>query len=185
MEAFRMRAQTCMHHADVSSPKKQMVIERLRRRIENYTTRQDKLLSHTAAVDPIAMDQNLAETRLLHQRYLEAKAKKAGKKTDAKKGEGKDEVKEEDAGSEKNEPLSRVKEEPVLKREQQSPAPSTSSYGSQIAPPNQDLRPPSNPTPYDVGSVKEEPPSNPGSIIAEDIGSLVGDQVHLSYVTFE
>ena len=69
---------------DVLPPKRQAVVDRLRRRIENYRRRQSDCIPRFDQSFNGLCEQNIQETLVLKQRFLESKAKRAAKKTDKK-----------------------------------------------------------------------------------------------------
>lgn len=69
---------------DVLSPKRQTVVDRLRRRIESYRRRQTDCIPRFDQSFNGICEQNIQETLVLKQRFLESKAKRAAKKTDRK-----------------------------------------------------------------------------------------------------
>lgn len=70
--------------SDVLPPKRQAVVDRLKRRIENYRRRQsDSVPRFNQTFNSVCEQQNL-ETSVLQKKFLESKAKKAAKKTDKK-----------------------------------------------------------------------------------------------------
>lgn len=73
--------------ADVLPPKKQAVVERLRRRIESYRRHQSDCIPRFDQSFNGLCEQNIQDTLALKQRFLENKAKRAAKKTDKKQPE--------------------------------------------------------------------------------------------------
>ncbi|GFG38391.1 hypothetical protein Cfor_12425, partial [Coptotermes formosanus] len=69
---------------DVLPPKRQAVFDRLRRRIEGYRRRQSDCIPRFDQSFNGICEQNIQETLVLKQRFLESKAKRAAKKTDKK-----------------------------------------------------------------------------------------------------
>lgn len=69
---------------DVLPPKRQAVVDRLRRRIESYRRRQSDCIPRFDQSFNGICEQNIQETLVLKQRFLESKAKRAAKKTDKK-----------------------------------------------------------------------------------------------------
>ena len=69
---------------DVLPPKRQAVVDRLRRRIESYRRRQSECIPRFDQSFNGLCEQNIQETLVLKQRFLESKAKRAAKKTDKK-----------------------------------------------------------------------------------------------------
>lgn len=65
-------------------PKRQAVVDRLRRRIESYRRRQSDCIPRFDQSFNGICEQNIQETLVLKQRFLESKAKRAAKKTDKK-----------------------------------------------------------------------------------------------------
>lgn len=65
-------------------PKKQAVVDRLRRRLESYRRRQSDCIPRFDQSFNGICEQNIQETLVLKQRFLESKAKRAAKKTDKK-----------------------------------------------------------------------------------------------------
>ena len=65
-------------------PKRQAVVDRLRRRIESYRRRQSDFIPRFDQSFNGICEQNIQETLVLKQRFLETKAKRAVKKTDKK-----------------------------------------------------------------------------------------------------
>ncbi|KAK3923196.1 Neurogenic protein mastermind [Frankliniella fusca] len=73
--------------AEVLPVKKQVAVERLRRRFEGYRKHQtDCIPRFNQSFNGLA-EQNIQETLVLRQRYLESKAKRAQKKTDKKQSD--------------------------------------------------------------------------------------------------
>jgi hypothetical protein len=65
-------------------PRRQAVVDRLRKRIENYRKRQSECLpKHDRSFNGFC-EQNLQDTMLLKQKFLETKAKRAAKKSEKK-----------------------------------------------------------------------------------------------------
>jgi len=65
-------------------PRRQTVVDRLRKRIENYRKRQSECLpKHDRSFNGFC-EQNLQDTMLLKQKFLETKAKRAAKKSEKK-----------------------------------------------------------------------------------------------------
>lgn len=69
---------------EVLPPKRQAVVDRLRRRIENYRRRQTDCIPRFDQSFHGLCEQNLQETVVLKNRFLETKQKRAAKKTDKK-----------------------------------------------------------------------------------------------------
>ena len=69
---------------DVLPPKRQAVVDRLRRRIENYRRHQNDCIPRFDQSFNGAVEQNIQDTLVLKQRFLESKAKRAAKKSDKK-----------------------------------------------------------------------------------------------------
>lgn len=68
---------------DILPQRRQTVVDRLRRRIEQYRRHQSSCLPRYDNLDSL-LDQRRKDTLELRQRFLEAKAKKANKKGDHK-----------------------------------------------------------------------------------------------------
>lgn len=69
---------------EVLPPKKQAVVERLRRRIESYRRHQNDCIPRFDHTFNGVVEQNLQDTLLLKQRFLENKAKRGIKKSEKK-----------------------------------------------------------------------------------------------------
>ncbi|XP_039294666.1 neurogenic protein mastermind [Nilaparvata lugens] len=69
---------------DVLPPKRQAVVDRLRRRIENYRRHSSGCVPKFDQTFNSLVEQNFQDTLVLKQRFLENKAKRAAKKTDKK-----------------------------------------------------------------------------------------------------
>lgn len=72
---------------EVLTPKKQAIVDRLRRRIENYRRRQTDFMPRFDQTFNGFCEQNIQETLLLKQKFLENKAKRTAKKQDKKQTE--------------------------------------------------------------------------------------------------
>ena len=72
---------------EVLPPKRQAVVDRLRRRIENYRRRQTDLVPKFDQTFDVLCEQNTQDTLVLKQRYLDTKARKQAKKTDKKQND--------------------------------------------------------------------------------------------------
>ncbi|EEB12983.1 hypothetical protein Phum_PHUM217000 [Pediculus humanus corporis] len=72
---------------EVLTPRKQAVVDRLRRRIENYRRRQTDFMPRFDQTFNGLCEQNIQETLLLKQKFLENKAKRTAKKQDKKQSE--------------------------------------------------------------------------------------------------
>ncbi|KMQ96117.1 neurogenic protein mastermind [Lasius niger] len=72
---------------EVLTPKRQAVVDRLRRRIENYRRRQTDCIPRFDQSFNGLCEQNTYETQVLKQRFLESKAKRQAKKTDKKQSD--------------------------------------------------------------------------------------------------
>ncbi|XP_015595049.1 neurogenic protein mastermind isoform X3 [Cephus cinctus] len=72
---------------EVLTPKKQAVVDRLRRRLENYRRRQTDCIPRFDQSFNGLCEQNIQDTLALKQRFLESKAKRQAKKTDKKQSE--------------------------------------------------------------------------------------------------
>jgi mastermind-like protein len=70
--------------AEVLPPKRQAVVDRLRRRIESYRRHQNDCIPRFDQSFNGAVEQNIQDTLVLKQRFLESKAKRAAKKSDKK-----------------------------------------------------------------------------------------------------
>ncbi|KAG8248973.1 hypothetical protein J6590_031000 [Homalodisca vitripennis] len=70
--------------AEVITPKKQVVVDRLRRRIEGYRRHQSDCIPRYNQAFTGLVEQNIQDTLVLKQRYLESKSKRAAKKTEKK-----------------------------------------------------------------------------------------------------
>lgn len=70
--------------AEVITPKRQAVVDRLRRRIENYRKHQSDCVPRFNQAFNGIVEQNVQDTMALKQRYLENKSKRAAKKTEKK-----------------------------------------------------------------------------------------------------
>ena len=69
------------------TPKRQAVVDRLRRRIENYRRRQTDCIPRFDQSFTGQCEQNIQDTLVLKQRFLESKAKRQAKKSDKKQNE--------------------------------------------------------------------------------------------------
>lgn len=69
---------------DILPPKRQAVVDRLRRRIEIYRRRQSDCVPRFDQSFSNVCEQQNQETSILQKRYLESKAKRAAKKTEKK-----------------------------------------------------------------------------------------------------
>lgn len=74
-----------MAPADVLPPKKQAVVDRLRRRIESYRRHQTDCIPRFDHTFNGVVEQNLQDTLLLKQRFIESKSKSRGLKKSEKK----------------------------------------------------------------------------------------------------
>lgn len=72
---------------DVLPPKKQAVVDRLRRRIETYRRRQVDYMPRFDQCFNGFREQNCQETLILKQKFLENKTKRTAKKQDKKQPE--------------------------------------------------------------------------------------------------
>lgn len=72
---------------EVLTSKRQAVVDRLRRRIENYRRRQTDCIPRFDQSFNGLCEQNIQDTLVLKQRFLESKAKRQAKKTDKKQNE--------------------------------------------------------------------------------------------------
>ncbi|XP_025160488.1 neurogenic protein mastermind-like [Harpegnathos saltator] len=72
---------------DVITPKRQAVVDRLRRRIEGYRRRQTDCIPRFDQSFNGLCEQNIQDTLMLKQRFLESKAKRQAKKTDKKQSD--------------------------------------------------------------------------------------------------
>ncbi|XP_076626130.1 neurogenic protein mastermind isoform X1 [Colletes latitarsis] len=72
---------------EVLTPKRQAVVDRLRRRIENYRRRQTDCIPRFDQSFNGLCEQNIQDTLVLKQRFLESKAKRQAKKTDKKQSD--------------------------------------------------------------------------------------------------
>nr|KAF7434573.1 hypothetical protein H0235_002764 [Vespula pensylvanica] len=72
---------------EVLTPKRQAVVDRLRRRIESYRRRQTDCVPRFDQSFNGLCEQNIQDTLVLKQRFLESKAKRQAKKTDKKQAE--------------------------------------------------------------------------------------------------
>ena len=72
---------------DVLTTKRQAVVDRLRRRITNYRRRQTDCIPRFDQSFNGLCEQNIQDTLVLKQRFLESKAKRQAKKTDKKQNE--------------------------------------------------------------------------------------------------
>ncbi|XP_070155733.1 neurogenic protein mastermind isoform X3 [Polyergus mexicanus] len=72
---------------EVLTPKRQAVVDRLRRRIENYRRRQTDCIPRFDQSFNGLCEQNTYDTQVLKQRFLESKAKRQAKKTDKKQND--------------------------------------------------------------------------------------------------
>nr|KAG5711646.1 hypothetical protein BaRGS_016828 [Batillaria attramentaria] len=73
---------------DFLAPKRRDVVDRLRRRIEQYRCHHFRSATRFDASRPSLFEQHKQETQLLHQRWLESKAKKAAKQSKVKDSGG-------------------------------------------------------------------------------------------------
>uniref|UniRef100_T1JCF4 Neurogenic mastermind-like N-terminal domain-containing protein n=1 Tax=Strigamia maritima TaxID=126957 RepID=T1JCF4_STRMM len=96
---------------DVLPPKKQAIVERLRRRIEDYRQHHDSCLPRYEIATNGLYQQHKQGTILLQQRYLEPKSKKQNKKSNSEQ-------------QHKKEQLGSANQQKILKR----PSESTSDY---------------------------------------------------------
>lgn len=72
---------------EVLPPKRQAVVDRLRRRIESYRRRQTDCIPRFDQSFNGLCEQNIQDTIALKQRFLESKAKRQAKKTDKKQSD--------------------------------------------------------------------------------------------------
>ncbi|KAH0948541.1 hypothetical protein HN011_009447 [Eciton burchellii] len=72
---------------EMLTPKRQAVVDRLRRRIENYRRRQTDCVPRFDQSFNGLCEQNIQDTLVLKQRFLESKAKRQAKKTDKKQSD--------------------------------------------------------------------------------------------------
>ncbi|KAG7204655.1 hypothetical protein KM043_005070 [Ampulex compressa] len=72
---------------EVLTPKRQAVVDRLRRRIESYRRRQTDCIPRFDQSFNGLCEQNIQDTLVLKQRFLESKAKRQAKKTDKKQND--------------------------------------------------------------------------------------------------
>ncbi|KZC10162.1 Neurogenic protein mastermind [Dufourea novaeangliae] len=72
---------------EVLTPKRQAVVDRLRRRIESYRRRQTDCIPRFDQSFNGLCEQNIQDTLVLKQRFLESKAKRQAKKTDKKQSD--------------------------------------------------------------------------------------------------
>lgn len=72
---------------EVVTPKRQAVVDRLRRRIEGYRRRQIDCIPRFDQSFNGLCEQNIQDTLVLKQRFLENKAKRQAKKTDKKQND--------------------------------------------------------------------------------------------------
>lgn len=72
---------------EVLTPKRQAVVDRLRRRIESYRRRQTDCIPRFDQSFNGLCEQNTFDTQVLKQRFLESKAKRQAKKTDKKQSD--------------------------------------------------------------------------------------------------
>lgn len=72
---------------EVLTPKRQAVVDRLRRRIESYRRRQTDCIPRFDQSFNGLCEQNTYDTQVLKQRFLESKAKRQAKKTDKKQSD--------------------------------------------------------------------------------------------------
>lgn len=72
---------------EVLTPKRQAVVDRLRRRIESYRRRQTDCIPRFDQSFNGLCEQNTYDTQVLKQRFLESKAKRQAKKTDKKQND--------------------------------------------------------------------------------------------------
>lgn len=70
--------------AEILPPKKQAVVDRLRRRIESYRRHQNDCVPRFDHSFNGVVEQNVQDTLLLKQRFLENKAKRTVKKSEKK-----------------------------------------------------------------------------------------------------
>jgi mastermind-like protein len=74
--------------SDIALPKNQAVLDRLRRRIENYRQHHNESIPRFEHTTNGLNEQQKNDTLLLKQRYLENKAKKSQKNKEKKDGSG-------------------------------------------------------------------------------------------------
>lgn len=72
---------------EVLPVKKQVAVERLKRRFDGYRKHQTDCIPRFNQSFNGLVEQNIQETLVLRQRYLESKAKRAAKKTDKKQSD--------------------------------------------------------------------------------------------------
>ncbi|KAG5317314.1 MAM protein, partial [Pseudoatta argentina] len=72
---------------EVLTPKRQAIVDRLRRRLENYRRRQNDCIPRFDQSFNGLCEQNIQDTLVLKQRFLESKAKRQAKKTDKKQND--------------------------------------------------------------------------------------------------
>lgn len=72
---------------EVPTPKRQAIYDRLRRRITSYRRRQTDCIPRFDQSFNGLCEQNIQDTLVLKQRFLESKAKRQAKKTDKKQNE--------------------------------------------------------------------------------------------------
>ncbi|KAL6256926.1 hypothetical protein P5V15_011861 [Pogonomyrmex californicus] len=72
---------------EMLTPKRQAVVDRLRRRIESYRRRQTDCIPRFDQSFNGLCEQNIQDTLVLKQRFLESKAKRQAKKTDKKQSD--------------------------------------------------------------------------------------------------
>ncbi|CAG0890791.1 unnamed protein product [Darwinula stevensoni] len=78
-----MAQSACTNMGDLLPPRRQMVVERLKRRMECYRGRQLHCLKRDQVASRTLLDQNQQQTQVLRQRFLEQKAKKCVKKSNS------------------------------------------------------------------------------------------------------
>lgn len=74
--------------AEVLPVKNKVAVDRLRRRFDGYRKHQTECVPRFNQSFNGLVEQNVQETLVLRQRYLESKAKRAAKKTDKKQNDG-------------------------------------------------------------------------------------------------
>ncbi|KYQ54022.1 Neurogenic protein mastermind [Trachymyrmex zeteki] len=72
---------------EVLTPKRQAIVDRLRRRLESYRRRQNDCIPRFDQSFNGLCEQNIQDTLVLKQRFLESKAKRQAKKTDKKQND--------------------------------------------------------------------------------------------------
>ncbi|KYN06869.1 Neurogenic protein mastermind [Cyphomyrmex costatus] len=72
---------------EVLTPKRQAIVDRLRRRLESYRRRQNDCIPRFDQSFNGLCEQNIQDTLMLKQRFLESKAKRQAKKTDKKQND--------------------------------------------------------------------------------------------------